>query len=98
MPALPNSTFVIRDVGAGTRTVEARLIGYSPHRIPIEFRETAEASVTLVLPVQRVELDTMRVVAGRDIPFFVRSIERRARSGKARCSQVIWSGNDRRCG
>ena len=76
-----DGSFVIADAGAGTRTLEARLIGFTPQRRAVELRKEMPTTVTLALPVQRVQLDTVRVVAGRELPYYVRAIERRARSG-----------------
>ena len=73
--------FAIVDAGAGTQTVEARAIGYQPMRQPVQLRESEPTVVTLRLPVQRVQLDTVRVVAGKTIAPEVRAIERRWRTG-----------------
>ena len=76
-----DGAFVIADAGSGTATVEARRIGYSPHRIPVVLRQAEPASVNLILPVERIQLDTVRVVAGKVVPNLVRGIERRWRTG-----------------
>ena len=76
-----DGTFVIADVAAGTQTIEARLIGYVPDRRTVEIRDGGLTDITLRLPVQRVQLDTVRVMAGRDVPYQVRAIQRRARTG-----------------
>lgn len=73
--------FTIQDLVSGTRTIEARKLGFTPHRVAIDLRESTLAEVTLILPAQRVQLDTVRVATGRDVPYQVRAIERRARSG-----------------
>ena len=73
--------FTILDAAAGTQTVEARAIGYQPMRVPVRLRDTEGTTLTLRLPVQRVQLDTVRVVAGKVLPQSVRDIERRWRSG-----------------
>ena len=74
-------TFAISDAGAGTQSVEARAIGYQPTRMPVSLREGEPASVIMRLSIQRVQLDTVRVVAGRQIAPEVRAIERRWRTG-----------------
>lgn len=81
--------YTIRDAGAGTQTVEARAIGYQPMRSMVRLSEGSATNVDLRLPLQRVQLDTVRVVAGADIPVEVRGIERRWRSGTG----VILDGN-----
>ncbi len=73
--------YAILDAGAGTQTVEARAIGYQPMREMVRLSESASNTVDLRLPVQRVQLDTVRVAAGRDLPVEVRAIERRWRAG-----------------
>jgi Carboxypeptidase regulatory-like domain len=73
--------FSIADAGAGTQTVEARAIGYQPTRIPVSLRDGEPTSVIMRLSIQRVQLDTVRVVAGRQIAPEVRAIERRWQSG-----------------
>jgi Carboxypeptidase regulatory-like domain len=77
-----DGSFVIADAGSGTATIEARRIGYSPHRVPLVLRQAEPANVSLILPVERVQLDTVRVVAGRAVPTLVRGIERRWRTGQ----------------
>ena len=74
-------TYVIADAGAGTQTLEARAIGYQPMRTAVRLSDGAPATVDLRLPVQRVQLDTVRVVAGKQLPVEVRAIERRWRVG-----------------
>ncbi len=74
-------TYVIRDAGAGTQTVEARAIGYQPVRQMVRLSDAGATTVDLRLPVQRVQLDTVRVAAGRSVPVEVRAIERRWRTG-----------------
>lgn len=73
--------FAILDAATGTQTVEARAIGYNPERRPLTLREGEPASVALRLTVQRVQLDTVRVVAGKTVVPEVRAIERRMRAG-----------------
>lgn len=77
----PDGNFVIVDAGAGTQTVEARAIGYQPMRQAVQLRDGEPTVVSLRLPVQRVELDTVRVAAGKTIVPEVRAIERRWRTG-----------------
>jgi hypothetical protein len=76
-----DGSFVIGDAAAGTYSVEARVIGYSPHRVPVTLRQAEPAQVALRLAVANVQLDTVRVVAGRGIPYEVQGIERRWRTG-----------------
>lgn len=74
-------TYTIRDAGAGTQTVEARAIGYQPVRQMVRLSDAGATTVDLRLPVQRVQLDTVRVAAGKSVPVEVRAIERRWRTG-----------------
>lgn len=76
--------FVISDAIAGTQTIEARMIGYTPHGITVQVKATGADDVALVLPVQRVQLDTVRVAATRPPSVEVRGIHARARSGMGR--------------
>jgi hypothetical protein len=73
--------FTIPDAATGTQSIEARAIGYSPYRRTVRMSEAAPVDVVLSLAVRQVQLDTVRVVAGRDIPNVVRGIERRWRTG-----------------
>lgn len=73
--------FRVADAVAGTQTIEARAIGYSPVRQAVRLRSSGELEVRLTLAPRNVELDTVRVVAGREIPWDVRGIERRWRTG-----------------
>ena len=77
----PAGTYTIRDAGAGTQTVEARAIGYQPVRQMVRLSDADATTVDLRLPVQRVQLDTVRVAAGRSVPVEVRAIERRWKTG-----------------
>ncbi len=79
-----NGGFAIIDASAGTQTVEARLIGYTPHRRTVQVKAGGSEDITLVLPVQRVQLDTVRVAASRPFSAEVRGIEARARTGLGR--------------
>lgn len=76
-----DGNFTIVDAGAGTQTVEARAIGYQPMRQTVQLREDDPIAVSLRLPIQRVQLDTVRVAAGKTILPEVRAIERRWRTG-----------------
>jgi hypothetical protein len=76
--------FRVSDAVAGTQTIEVRAIGYSPIRRTVRLRTTEPSDITLSLATRNVELDTIRVVAGRDIPWDVRNIERRWRTGMGR--------------
>lgn len=80
----PAGEFRISDAVAGTQSIEVRAIGYSPSRRTLHLSDGVEAEVAMSLAVRNVELDTVRVVAGREIPFDVRGIERRWRSGLGR--------------
>jgi Carboxypeptidase regulatory-like domain len=81
--------YAIGDAGAGTQTVEARAIGYQPMRLTVRLTESGATTVDLRLPIQRVQLDTVRVLAGKELPVEVRAIERRWRAGTG----VILDGN-----
>ncbi|MES3034305.1 MAG: carboxypeptidase-like regulatory domain-containing protein [Gemmatimonadota bacterium] len=74
-------TFAIVDAGAGTQTVEARAIGYQPMRLAVRLSDAAPTNLNFRLLVQRVQLDTVRVQAGRELPVELRGIERRWRTG-----------------
>ena len=73
--------FRVEDALAGTQTIEARAIGYLPVRRTVRLRSDSSLDVTLSLNTRNVELDTVRVAAGREIPWDVRGIERRWRTG-----------------
>ena len=76
-----NGAFVITDAGAGTQTLEARAIGYAPTRIPLRLSQASPVAVDVRLAVQRVQLDTVRVTAGKVLTHDLRGIERRWRAG-----------------
>lgn len=76
--------FRVTDALAGTQTIEARAIGYSPARRTVRLRNSTVFDISLSLATRNVELDTIRVVAGRDVPWDVRAIERRWRTGMGR--------------
>ncbi len=76
--------FRVSDALAGTQTIEARAIGYSPVRRTVRLRSSVPSDISLTLATRNVELDTIRVVAGREIPWDVRNIERRWRTGMGR--------------
>ena len=82
-PARTSETgdFTIADAASGTQSIEARAIGYSPYRRTIELTTGIPVDVALSLAVRSVQLDTVRVLAGRDIPYTVQGIERRWRTG-----------------
>ncbi len=73
--------FAIADAGSGTQSIEARAIGYQPYRMPVRLRDGEPTAIILRLAVQRVQLDTVRVVAGKQLVPEVRAIERRMNSG-----------------
>lgn len=77
----PTGAFSIADAGSGTQSIEARAIGYQPYRLPVRLRDSEPTSIILRLAVQRVQLDTVRVVAGKQLAPEVRAIERRMNSG-----------------
>ena len=79
-----NGDFRVTDAIAGTQTIEARAIGYSPVRRTVRLRNSEASDITLALATRNVELDTIRVVAGREVPWDVRAIERRWRTGMGR--------------
>lgn len=76
--------FTIPNAAPGTQSVEARAIGYAPYRMPLRLRDGEVTPAILRLAVQRVQLDTVRVVAGKTIVPEVRAIERRMRTGVGR--------------
>jgi hypothetical protein len=76
-----DGNFSIVDAGAGTQTVEARAIGYQPIRVAMALRDGTPSVANLRLPVQKVQLDTVRVQAGRELVPELRAIERRWRTG-----------------
>lgn len=73
--------FSIADAGAGTQTIEARAIGYQPTRLATRLADGTPSTINLRLPVQRVQLDTVRVLAGKELSPELRAIERRWRTG-----------------
>ena len=77
----PEGTFAITDAGAGTQTMEARAIGYQPTRLAVRLTEATPTDVTMRMAVQRVQLDTVRVQAGKELVPELRAIERRWRTG-----------------
>jgi Carboxypeptidase regulatory-like domain len=76
--------FFITDAATGTQTVEARAIGFQPARQTVRLTESASSDVAMQLDIRRVQLDTVRVAAGRNVPPEVRGIERRWRMGVGR--------------
>ena len=79
-----NGGFAIADASPGTQTVEARMIGYTPHRRTVQVKSSGTDEIVLVLPVQRPQLDTVRVAASRPFSAEVQRIEARARGGTGR--------------
>ncbi|HYW49508.1 MAG TPA: carboxypeptidase regulatory-like domain-containing protein [Gemmatimonadaceae bacterium] len=77
----PDGTFAISDAGAGTQTLEARAIGYAPARIPLRLSLASPSAVDVRLAIQRVQLDTVRVTAGKQLTPELRAIEQRWRVG-----------------
>ena len=76
-----DGAFAITDAGAGTQTIEARALGFRPYRRVVRLYSSRATETTLSLAVANVQLDTVRVVAGREVPWDVRGIERRWRTG-----------------
>jgi Carboxypeptidase regulatory-like domain/TonB-dependent Receptor Plug Domain len=76
-----DGAYLITDAATGTQSLEARAIGYAPYRMPVTLRPSESAPITLRLAVQRVQLDTVRVVAGKSLAPEVRAIERRMNTG-----------------
>ncbi len=76
--------FTIANAAPGTQSVEARAIGYAPYRLSLRLRDGEVTPAILRLAVQRVQLDTVRVVAGKKIVPEVLAIERRMRTGVGR--------------
>lgn len=76
--------FSITNAGAGTQSIEALAIGYQPVRREVRLRDAASVEQSFSLPVRDVALDTVRVFAGRELPYEVRGIERRWRAGQGK--------------
>lgn len=76
-----DGAYLITDAATGTQSLEARAIGYAPYRLPVTLRGSETPPITLRLAVQRVQLDTVRVVAGKTLAPEVRAIERRMNTG-----------------
>lgn len=73
--------FRVEGAAAGTQTVEARAIGFEPVRQTVELRDGVVQTVAFALAPQRVQLDTIRVMAGRAVDAAVTDFERRWRGG-----------------
>ena len=76
--------FTITDAGAGTQSIEALAIGFQPTRRAVRLSDAGAIEISLRLLARTVELDTVRVFAGRELPFEVRGIERRWRAGQGK--------------
>lgn len=63
----------------GTYTVEARALGFQPHRAPADLLATREAVVDLTLSALVTNIDTLRVRANRAVP--LEEFERRRKLG-----------------
>jgi hypothetical protein len=63
----------------GTYTVEARALGFQPHRAPADLSATREAVVDLPLTPLVTSIDTLRVRANRAVP--LEEFERRRKLG-----------------
>jgi len=73
--------FTVSEAVAGTQTVEARAIGFQPVRQTVELRDGVTTPVEFRLAPQTVSLDTVRVVAGRNVDAAVLNFERRWTAG-----------------
>ncbi|MFY7922648.1 MAG: carboxypeptidase regulatory-like domain-containing protein, partial [Gemmatimonas sp.] len=80
-PDTMGSFFIVDAVG-GTKTVEARAIGYVPERRAVQLEPGVPLEVSFALNKRSVLLDTVRVVAGRTLPYDVQALERRWRQGQ----------------
>jgi hypothetical protein len=60
-----DGTFAISHLPAGTRTLEARYVGYSPERVTVELMSDRTASVTVAM-TQKVDVLKDVTVYGRD--------------------------------
>jgi Carboxypeptidase regulatory-like domain/TonB-dependent Receptor Plug Domain len=76
-----DGAYTVTDAASGTQSLEARAIGYAPYRMPVTLRNGESEPITLRLAIQRVQLDTVRVVAGKSLAPEVRAIERRMNTG-----------------
>ena len=76
--------FTITDAGAGTQSIEALAIGYQPTRRAVRLSESEALEVSFSQAARNVALDTVRVFAGRELPYEVRGIERRWRAGQGK--------------
>lgn len=76
-----DGAYLISDAATGTQSIEARAIGYAPYRQPVTLRAGETGPIVLKLAVQRVQLDTVRVIAGRQFAREVLGIERRMKGG-----------------
>ncbi|MCA2989498.1 carboxypeptidase regulatory-like domain-containing protein [Gemmatimonas sp.] len=63
----------------GTYTVEARAVGFQPHRAPADLQAAREAVVDLTLSALVTNIDTLRVRANRAVP--LDEFERRRKLG-----------------
>lgn len=76
-----DGTFEVRGAVAGTQSLDVRAIGFEPSREAVELRDRVTREVQVTLGVQRVLLDTVRVVAGRKPNAALAGFERRWKSG-----------------
>ncbi|AMW06167.1 hypothetical protein GEMMAAP_18010 [Gemmatimonas phototrophica] len=73
--------FRVADAVAGTQTLEVRSVGFEPQRIPVVLRAGEVANVAIALASSGTRIDTVRVTAGRVVPWQVERIEARWKQG-----------------
>ncbi len=75
-----SGVFRINDAAAGTQTLEVRALGFEPQRRPVVLTPNEPLDVAFVVQKTTVRLDTVRVVAGRNLPPELERLERRWRA------------------
>lgn len=73
--------FRILNAMGGTQTLEVRAVGYEPQRLPLVLRPGEVTTVHVALAKSGTILDTVRVLAGREVPKQVERIEARWKQG-----------------
>jgi len=76
-----SGSFLVRRAMTGTQMVEARAIGFDPVRRMADLRADTLRQVEFTLARREVQLDTVRVSAGRSVSPALLSLEDRMRSG-----------------
>lgn len=76
-----SGAFVVRRAMIGSQMVEARAIGFDPARQLADLRANAPLQLEFTLARRQVQLDTIRVSAGRTVSPALLSLEHRMRSG-----------------